>query len=218
MIYAAREYLVACCLTPPYVQGNSAWCFSNRDGTFEDASHWKLKTVDTAANKKWAQHYSTRNSTDILYLEVASNFDSYCVPCFACVRNIFVSSVLRVQTVEQGLSAIAFWNLNHLYRCTRWRREDWQCNHNPFQPLYLPSAKQQRKATFVAAHRYGISFEDLVHILHDAHTSVETCCKTNSVANTLHTTIHVGEADRSVRSVEVNFRWKRNVAEDRWFG
>ncbi len=74
-----------------------------------------------------------------------------------------------------------------------------------------------RKKTFVAAHRYGISFVDLTLTLHDARTSVETCCKTNSVANTLHTIIQVGEADRSVRSVEVNLRRKRNVADDRWF-
>jgi hypothetical protein len=38
----------------------------------------------------------------------------------------------------------------------------------PFQPLFLPNAKQQRKATFVAAHRYGIWFVGLVLILHDA--------------------------------------------------
>jgi hypothetical protein len=57
----------------------------------------------------------------------------------------------------------------------------------------------------VAAHRYGISFVGLLLILHDARTSVETRCKTNCVADTLHT-IQVGEADRSVRSVEVNLR------------
>ncbi len=84
-------------------------------------------------------------------------------------------------------------------------REDQQCNHNSFQTLNLPNTEQQRKATFVAAHRYGISFVDLVLVLHDARTSVETRCKTNSVANTLHT-IQVSEADRSVRFVEVNLR------------
>jgi hypothetical protein len=88
----------------------------------------------------------------------------------------------------------------------------------PFQSLYLSNAKQQKKATFAAAHRYGISFVGFVLILHDARTSVETRCKANSVANTLHTIIQVGEADRSVRSVEVNFRRKKNVADDRWFG
>jgi hypothetical protein len=58
----------------------------------------------------------------------------------------------------------------------------------------------------VVAHRYGISFVSLVLILHNAHTSVETRCKTNSVAYTLHTIIQVGEADRLVRSVEVHLR------------
>ncbi len=57
----------------------------------------------------------------------------------------------------------------------------------------------------MAAHRYGILFVDLVLILYDARTSVETRRKTNSVANTLYS-IQVGEADRSVRSVEVHLR------------
>jgi hypothetical protein len=71
----------------------------------------------------------------------------------------------------------------------------------------------------VAVHRYRVSFVGLVLILHDARISVETRCKTNSVTNTLHTTIiQVGEADRSVRSVEVNLRRKRDVADNRFFG
>jgi hypothetical protein len=78
---------------------------------------------------------------------------------------------------------------------------------NAIITFYVPNAKQKRKATFVvAAHRYGISFVGLVLILHDARTSIETRCKTNSVANTLYATIQVGEADRSIRSVEVNLR------------
>ena len=79
------------------------------------------------------------------------------------------------------------------------------------------SSNRERQARFVAAHRYGISFVGLVLILYDARTSVETRGKANSVANALHT-IQVGEADRSVRSVEVNLRRKWNVADDRWFG
>ncbi len=90
--------------------------------------NWKRSTLQQ--NKKWVQHYSTRSSTDISYLEVASNFHSYCISCFACVRSIFVWSVLCVQTAEQGLPGVAFRNLNHLWRYTRWRQEGWQCNHN----------------------------------------------------------------------------------------
>jgi hypothetical protein len=47
-----------------------------------------------------------------LYLVVASNFKSYCTPCFACVGNVFVPFVLRVQTAAQGLSGIAVFNLD----------------------------------------------------------------------------------------------------------
>jgi hypothetical protein len=69
--------------------------------------------------------------------------------------------------------------------------------------IFLMPSNRQRQHSCVA-HRYGISFVDLVLILHDARTSVETRSKTNSIANTLHTIIQVGKTDRSVRSVEVN--------------